>query len=102
MEYVPPALITPAEADAAVAAESRFRGLPQSQILSQSDQVTIAVAVAQAKIFGTMQPDLKEAALLAVARLGEVIMAEFRPNGRAPLTSDVAAEVLRGISTFQN
>ena len=49
-----------------------------------------------------MQPDLKEAALLAVARLGEVIAAEFRPNGRAPVMSDVAAEVLRGISTFQN
>ena len=102
MEYVPPALITPAEADAAVAAESRFAGLPQSQILSQSDQVTIAVAVAQAKIFGTMQPDLRDAALLAITRLNELIAAEFRPNGRAPVTSEVAAEVRRGISTFQN
>ena len=102
MEYVPPAPIAPAEADAAVAAESRFAGLPQSQILSQSDQVTIAVAVAQAKIFGTMQPDLRDAALLAITRLNELIAAEFHPNGRAPVTSEVAAEVRRGISTFQN
>ena len=102
MGYIPPAPMPPAEADAAVAAESRFRGLPQSQILSQSDQVTTAVAVAQAKIFGTMQPDLRDAALLAITRLGEVIAAEFRPNGRASGPSEVAAEIRHGISTFQS